>query len=77
MKKSVERAPILTPPEVRQLTRVHRQIGALLASNGVTLSTARGARTNAKASRGDERVSTGRGGRKAMPRGPVERRRRG
>jgi hypothetical protein len=39
--KHVKRARILTPREIRQLVRVHKQIGALLASNGVTLTTRR------------------------------------
>jgi len=32
----VKRTRILTQREIRQLVRVHRQIGSLLASNGVT-----------------------------------------
>ena len=33
---SMKRTRILTQREIRQLVRVHRQIGSLLASNGVT-----------------------------------------
>jgi len=36
--KHVKRARILTLREIRQLVRVHRQITALLTSNGVTLT---------------------------------------
>jgi hypothetical protein len=39
--KHVKRARILTPREIHQLVRVHKQITALLASNGVTLTTRR------------------------------------
>jgi len=39
--KHVKRARILTPREIRQLVRVHKQITALLASNGVAPTTRR------------------------------------
>jgi hypothetical protein len=39
--KQVKRARILTPREIRQLVRLHKEITALLASNGVAFTTRR------------------------------------